>query len=475
MSDKRSNILVPLIVACGLFMENLDSSVINTALPAIATSLKVSPTHLSLAITSYLLSLAIFTPLSGWIADRFGTRNVFRIAIGVFTISSIACGLSETLPQLVMARIIQGMGGAMMVPVGRLALLKSVPKSELVDALAWMTIPALIGPVIGPMLGGLIVTYSSWQWIFFINLPIGIIGIILVTLFIEDSRETDTAPFDMVGFAFIAIALGGIIFSLETLGREFIPNHASWTLLILGIASLGSYALYFKRSAHPIIDLSLFKTPTFMTAIAGGALFRIGVGALPFLLPIMLQVGFGLTPLASGMITFASAAGSLIMKFTAARIIRSFGFRRILIYNAIISGASIMLCGIFDISTPHIVILLILLIGGFFRSLQYTGMNSLAFSDIQQPMMSQATTISSMMQQLSYSIGVVMGAMLLNLTLFLRDQPSLGANDFWPSIIIAGLLPALSAIFFLKLNHDAGGEVSGHPTPRLQATDHSPI
>src|SRR5216683_592744 len=313
--------LVPLIVACALFMENLDSTVIATALPQIAASLGEDPLRLNLAITAYLLSLAVFIPLSGWVADRYGARRVFRAAIVIFTVGSACCGLANSLPELVAARILhQGLGGAMMVPVGRLVMLRAVPKSELVRAMSYLTVPALVGPVLGPPLGGLIVTYSSWRWIFFINLPIGLLGIVLATLFIEDVRETAMWPLDVRGFLLAGLGLSGLMFGFETAGRGVLPGSLVAVLLAVGALALALYVLHARVIAAPIIDLRLLSIPTFAGAIIGGSIFRIGVGALPFLLPLMLQLGFGLSPFASGLLTFASAAGALTMKFTAAPI-----------------------------------------------------------------------------------------------------------------------------------------------------------
>jgi len=454
--------LVPLIVSCALFMENLDSSIIATALPVISRSLGTDPLHLNLAITTYLLGLALFIPLSGWMADRFGARTVFRAAIVVFMLGSISCGMAQDLFQLVTARFLQGVGGAMMVPVGRLVLLKSVAKTELVGALAWLTIPALIGPTLGPPLGGFIVTYWSWRWIFFVNLPIGALGLVLVSLFIDNIREEKTAPLDVRGFIFLALGVACLVFGFETAGRAMIPNAAVVALAISGVAFLALYLHHARRIKHPIIDLSLFRVPTFFAGIVGGSIFRIGIGALPFLMPMLLQIGFGMSPLASGLLTFAGAAGAMVMKTLAQRIIRRYGFRRVLLINAVVSSAFLAIYALFRPETPHLVIFLLLLAGGFFRSLQFTGLNALSFSDMSNRKMSRATTISSMCQQLALSFGVASGACLLNLTLILRRTTELTAQDFWPAFVGIGVISALSVFFFIPMPHDAGSEVSGH-------------
>lgn len=464
--------LIPLIVACALFMENLDSSVLATALPSIAASLGESPLKLNLAITSYLFSLAVFIPVSGWVADRFGARTVFRAAIIVFTLGSLLCGLADSFWTLVGARVLQGLGGAMMVPVGRMVMLRTIPKSELVRAVTWLTVPALIGPVMGPPLGGFLTTYLSWRWIFWINLPIGLLGVILVTLYIPNIREEKVPPLDWRGFLMSAFGLCGLVFGFETIGRGLLPDAAVAGLLVVGAIGIGLYLRHARRHPHPLIDLSLLKIRTFRAGVAGGFLFRIGVGALPFLLPLMLQLGFGLTAFQSGMVTFASAAGALTMKMAAGPILRRLGFRRVLIGNALLSGTFIGICGLFRPDMAYPLMFGLLLLGGFFRSLQFTSINTLSISDIDNPRMSRATSFTSMMQQLSLSAGVAVGAMVLHGTVsYGGGLEQIRADSFMPAFIVVGATAMLSAIVFLRLPHDAGAEVSGHrlvaPTQRL--------
>ena len=339
--------LIPLIVATALFMENMDSTVIATSLPAIAADIGASPLTLKLAITSYLLALAVFIPASGWTADRFGARMVFSIAIAVFMVGSIGCALSSSVTDLVIARIVQGIGGAMMTPVGRLVLLRSIDKSALVNAMAWVTVPALVGPVIGPPLGGFITTYLTWHWIFLINIPIGLLGIFMALRYIDPIRSEDPERFDLYGLVLAGIGLGGIAFGLSVAGLNLLPWTFVVALVAIGTISMTLYVIHARRTASPVLDFALLRLPTMRASIIGGFLFRLGIGALPFLLPLLLQVGFGLTPLNSGLVTFASAAGAMGMKTLAARIIRTFGFRNIMMINAVVSSVFLAACALF--------------------------------------------------------------------------------------------------------------------------------
>jgi EmrB/QacA subfamily drug resistance transporter len=454
--------LIPLIVACALFMENLDSTAISTALPAIAASLGESPLKLSLAITSYLFSLAVFIPISGWVADRYGGRRVFRLAIVVFVLSSVLCSFATSLAGFVLARTLQGLGGAMMVPVGRLVLLRSVAKGDLVRAMAWLTVPALIGPVLGPPLGGFLTTYLNWRWIFWINVPIGALGVILVTRFIPDLREARPPRLDLLGFLLSAVGLVGLVFGFETIGRGLVPWSSTLLLLALGILGVTLYVLHATRTIYPLVDLALLGVPTFRASIIGGFLFRIGIGATPFLLPLMLQAGFGLSAFNSGTLTFAAAAGAMAMKLTAAPVLKRFGFKRVLMANAVLSAAFLAANGLFTPATPHLLILVVLLVGGFFRSLQFTSINTLGYADIERQQMSRATSFASMMQQLSLAVGVGTGALLLQLTVAARGGAHLAAGDFGPAFFAIALLAASSALVYLPLPSDAGAEVSGH-------------
>jgi EmrB/QacA subfamily drug resistance transporter len=452
--------LAPMIVGCALFMEMLDATVISTALPAMAKSLGEDPIKLNLAITSYLLSLAVFIPISGWMADRFGARTVFRAAIIIFTTGSVLCGFSNSLPELVASRILQGFGGAMMVPVGRLIVLKTIAKSELVTAMSYLTVPAVLGPVVGPPVGGFIVTYYSWRWIFFINVPIGLIGITLVTWYIPNIREEEVFPLDFRGFLLTGLGLAGLVSGFESIGRGVLPASIIMSVMAAGGVCMALYILHARRIDYPIIDMGLLRIPTFLVATLGGGLFRMGIGALPFLLAMLLQVVFGLSPFASGLLTFASAAGALFMKATATPIIRRLGFRSVLISNGILSAFIMMSYALFRPTTPHSVIVLALLLGGFFRSLQFTALGTLAYADVPNSSMSSASTLSSMAQQLFLSLGVALGAMLLHISLGTHGG-QLRTHDFTPAFVVMGVLALLSSLFFLPLEYHAGDEVSG--------------
>lgn len=460
----KSGRLLPLIVACALFIENMDSTVISTSLPAIAKDLATDPIALKLALTTYLLALAVFIPISGWVADRFGARPTFMSAIGVFLLGSIGCAASSSLETMVAARFLQGMGGAMMVPVGRLVLLRTVPKNELVQALSWLTIPALVGPVVGPPLGGFITTYFDWRWIFLINIPMGLLGIALAKRFIPDLREP-TPPLDWLGFALAGFGLALAMFGFSTLGRHLVSTSLAIAALVIGVAALIGYVWHARRHPHPLLDLRLFRLPTYRAGVLGGSLFRIGIGATPFLLPLMLQLGFGLSPVQSGLLTFVSAIGAMFMKTIAANVLRRFGFRNVLIFNALI--ASLMLCGfgLFRPETPHVFIIGTLLVSGCFRSLQFTSLNAISYAEVDTPKMGQASSLAGMMQQLSLSMGVAVGGYILEIAGVIGHRPSTDVHNFYIAFVVVGLISASSAWMMWRLPRNAGAEMAGHAQP----------
>jgi EmrB/QacA subfamily drug resistance transporter len=442
-------------------MENMDGTVISTSLPAIALDLHQDPIVLKLALTSYMLTLAVFIPASGWVADRFGARTVFCSAIVVFTLGSILCGASSSLSTLIAARVFQGLGGAMMVPVGRLVLLRSIAKSDLVSAMAYLTVPALIGPVAGPPLGGFITTYFHWRWIFWINVPIGILGVLLSLRFIENLRELAVPRFDFKGFVLSGVGLLSLISGLSMIGRGIAPYGLVVAMIAIGALSLAAYARHANGKEDAILDLKLLKIPTFFAGVIGGFIFRVGIGALPFLLPLLLQVGFGLTPFESGSLTFAAAAGALVMKFTASTALRWFGFRQTLVVNCLISGMFLAACALFTPSTPHWLLLLTLLAGGFFRSLQFTALNAISYADIEQPKMSRATSFASVSQQMSGAVGVAVAAICVELIQYGFDDSKLMARDLSLAFLLVAVISSLSVFIFARLTPDAGAAVSG--------------
>ena len=453
--------VIPLIVATALFMENMDSTVIATSLPAIAADIGTSPLTLKLAITSYLLSLAVFIPASGWTADRFGARMVFALAVGVFMIGSIGCALSSSVTNFVFARILQGMGGAMMTPVGRLVLLRTIDKSALVNAMTWVTVPALIGPVVGPPLGGFITTYLSWHWIFLINIPIGLLGIFMAMKFIDPIKSIDPERFDLYGLVLAGVGLAGIAFGLSVAGLNLLPWSIVAALVGVGSISMTLYVIHARRTGSPVLDFSLMRLPTLRASILGGFLFRLGIGALPFLLPLLMQIGFGLTPFQSGLVTFASSAGAMGMKALAARIIRAFGFRNLMTVNAVISSFFLGACALFTVSTPLLLIMIILVVGGFFRSLQFTAINTVAYAEVETAQMSRATTLVSVNQQLAVSAGVAVGAFSVETTMWFRHVSELDATVFAPAFLVVAFTSAASSWFFWQMPDDAGHEISG--------------
>ena len=456
--------IVPLIVAVALFMENMDSTVIATSLPAIAADIGTSPLALKLAVTSYLLSLAVFIPLSGWTADRFGARTVFRAAIAVFMLGSIGCAVSGSLYQFVLARILEGMGGAMMTPVGRLVLVRSVDRRELINAMVWVTLPALIGPLIGPALGGFITTYISWHWIFLINIPIGLIGIVLATIFIEDVRAESPDPFDPLGAVLAGLGIGGLVFGGSLLGLNFLPTGVVLGLIALGAASAYAYVLHARRTPAPVLDLSLLAIPTMRAAVVGGFIYRSGIGAMPFLLPLLLQLGFDLTAFQSGLITLSNVVGAMGMKTVIPIILRRFGFRRVLVVNALVSATLVAACATFTPGVSFAWIVGVLIIGGFFRSLEFTSLNTIAYAEVDNRRMSRATSLVAVAQQVSISVGVAIGALAVDLTLWARGHATITAADFQPAYLTIAVIAACGFFIFARLPADAGAELARRTT-----------
>ncbi|AQS40908.1 MAG: MSF transporter [Candidatus Tokpelaia hoelldobleri] len=456
--------ILPLVLAVALFMENMDANVISTSLPAIASDLDTSPIALKLALTSYLVSLAVFIPVSGWMADRFTARRIFRIAIGVFMAGSLLCAASSSLSAFVGARFLQGIGGAMMSPIARLLLVRSTPKADLVLAFSWLTIPALVGPVVGPPIGGFITTYSSWHWIFLINIPIGILGIIMASIHLPRDESIIIRPLDWPGFFLSGLGLSGFIFGLSLISLPALPQWLGFTMTFTGILCGLAYIAHAKRTRHPLLDLRLLQNTIFRISITGGNLFRLGIGALPFLLPMMLQLAFGLTPIQSGLITFISAVGALGMKFGVNRVFHRFGFRRILLIGTLLSAAFIAINGLFTLATPYVLILAPLLFGGFLRSMVFSGVNALAYADLAQEDISQATPILAVAQQASIALGVAIAGMVLELCLLTHPE-SLQLRDFHIAFFVVGGLSALAFLVFYRLPQNAGYQLAETKPP----------
>ncbi len=455
---------IAILVAGAFFMENLDGTVIATALPQMAQSFRVGPVSLNVGMTAYMLTLAVFIPISGWIADRFGARTVFGGAIAVFTISSIFCGFSNGLEEFVVSRVIQGIGGAMMVPVGRLVVLRSTEKQHLLRATSFITWPGLVAPVLGPPIGGFITTYASWRWIFFLNVPLGLIGMVLSFLWIGNTREDQHRPFDWTGFASSAIACSTLMYGLELVGQQPTPWHS--IIILLAVSLFSGYLMVWHSGRHatPLINLSSLSIQTFAVTIWGGSLFRISISVIPFLLPLLFQLGFGLTAFRSGLLVLAVFAGNLGMKIVTTPVIRRFGFRRVLIGNGLLTAASLFACAFLSPTLPVPIIIAVLFFGGLCRSMQFTSLNTLGFADVPPNQMSAATTFASMVQQMTMGMGVAAGAIALRVAALLRHDSASNPTiaDFHLAFVLVGLIALISVLDFLKLDRAAGAVVSGH-------------
>ncbi len=472
MSEDRvlpNAIWVAILVAAAFFMENLDGTVIATAIPQISRSFHTSPVGLNVGITAYLLSLAMFIPISGWVADRVGARTVFGAAIAVFTVSSVLCGFCSALPEFIVARILQGVGGAMMVPVGRLVVFRSTAKRDLVRAIAYVTWPGLVAPIIGPPLGGFITTYWSWRWIFFLNVPLGVAAILFTIKIIPNLKEEDAKPFDWIGFLSSGTSCVLLMYGLDLIGRP----GASWTLCFALIATslvLGAIAVrHFMRSPHPLISLKALSVRTFAITIWGASLFRIAIGATPFLLPLMFQIGFGLSPFKSGSIILAVFAGNLAMKPATTPVLKWFGFRTTLLVNGVIAAICLLACCTLTPTTPFWIIGIVLFLGGLSRSMQFTSLNAVGFADIAPEHMSGASTLASTVQQVTFAMGVAFGAISLRFASFLRGRSptQLDDVDFRIAFALVGLIALLSIYDCFGLSESAGVEVSRHRMPAV--------
>jgi EmrB/QacA subfamily drug resistance transporter len=465
--DPKLRLLIPVIVAIGFGMEGLDTTIITTAIPAMAKSLQSTPLQMSLVVTTYVLVLAVFIPVSGWFADRFSARRVFAAALLTFTAGSVFCGLAIDLPMLVAARALQGLGGAMMTPVGRLILLRSFPREQLVRAMTYMTLPAIIGPVIGPLVGGALTTYASWRWAFFINVPFGIVGAFLALRFVRESSETTRRRFDFIGFLLIGAGVALLQFALEAFGRGAAPVEL--VVAMLGVAGglIIAFMLHARRTAVPAVDLALFRDRAFRVGTLAGGLCRVGMNGTPFLLPLMLQVGFGVSPVVSGLMTFVGAAGALMVRPVLTRLLRGFGFDRLLIGSAVAGAAATAGFGLMGPATPHPLIAGYVMAFGLVRSVQFMGSNTLAYADLPPEKLSGATSVGGMLQQLSVSFGVSLAATALGL--FAGPRHLLTPQHFHEAFVALGVVPLLGIPGFFTLQPEDGVRVSGHVRQRKSA------
>ena len=452
---------IALVVGAAVFMEQMDGTILATALPGMARDLGVSAPSLSIALTSYLISLAIFIPASGWLADRLGGRALFRGAILFFTAASILCAFAPNVAFLAVARFLQGMGGAMMIPVGRLLLFRSIEKRDMVNAMSWVLVPALLGPIVGPPLGGFIVTFLDWRWIFFLNLPIGLLGAALVTRYFEPVPGEQGAPFDGRGMVLSGLSLATLLFGLESASHPGESETAAW-LIGFGLVMGWLYLRHAGRTAHPILDVRLLRVDSFRTSMIAGSITRITQGAQPFLLPLMMQLGFGLSAAQSGLVTLATAAGSIGMKAFAPKILRRFGFRDSLIVGGFFACGGYALCTLFRPGWPFPLIFAILMACGFFMSFQFTAYNTIAYDRIPAEQLAPATSFYTTFQQLMLSVGICVGAIGLEGAMALRHHAVPTLPDFSVAFLLVCAI-SLTAFFWNRQFLPSDGvEFSGH-------------
>ena len=458
---------LPWVVATALFMEQLDSTIVNTAVPTMAESLGVAPLSLKAVVASYIVSLAVGIPVSGWIADRFGTRRVFSTAVAIFTLASIACGLSVNVTMLVGARILQGLGAALMTPVGRLAIVRTFAKSELLVAMNFVIIPALIGPLLGPTVGGLIVHWVSWREIFFVNVPMGIAALVIIHRYMPDYRGEGARPLDFVGLVLFSSGMAILSWLLEIFGEHQISVLQGALLLALSLALLAAYAWHALQSAHPLLELGLFRLRTFRVSVGGGLLTRLGIGGMPFLLPLLYQLGLGLPAWESGLLTMPSALAAMGMKFLSSRVLRRYGFRPVLMVNTFLVGTTICLFSQVSTATPLVVIVLLAFTQGFFNSLQFSSVNGMAYADIAPAESSMATSIASTMQQLSLSFGLASASLVAGWYLgnVPQTDPLAVTAALHRTFLTVGLLTMVSALVFRTLKPGDGDNVSRGKVP----------
>jgi EmrB/QacA subfamily drug resistance transporter len=459
--------LLPWLVAVGFFMESLDTTILNTAVPAIAQALDVPPLSMKAVLASYTLSLAVFIPISGWMANRFGTRRVFASAIGIFTLGSLLCGVSHNIHLLVACRILQGCGGAMMLPVGRITMVRTFAKSELLNAMSFVAIPGLVGPMLGPVIGGAIIAYFPWNVIFFVNIPIGLCGLYMVYRHLPNYREKRNYPMDIIGLVLFGSGVALLSYVLEVFGETTLSGREMLGLLGISAALLAAYGLHTKRTAHPLLRLKLLRVRTFRVAVSGNLFTRLGIGGIPFLLPLLYQVGLGFSPLQSGLLIMPQAFAAMSLKLTMPLILKRFGYRSVLVSNTIMLGVMIMLFATISLGTPAWVIVAMAFTYGFLTSLQYTSMNTLAYADVGEHDASGASTIASTVQQLAVSFGIATAS--LAVALFIPDRmratPPQLLHGIHLAFLSVAVLTIVSTVVFSRLRAQDGGAVSQHKSP----------
>nr|WP_314073153.1 MFS transporter [uncultured Roseococcus sp.] len=452
---------VALIVGALFFMEQLDTTILATALPVMAADLGTDPLRMNLALTAYLLTLTGFIPLSGALADRFGSRRIMTGAVLLFTGASLMCAWAPNLATLVVARALQGVGGAMMVPVGRLALLRAAPPSEFVRAMSWVLIPAMLGPMLGPPLGGLIVSWFSWHWIFYINVPLGLAGALFIRRHVAQHRTEQPRPLDLAGALLCGLALACFVLGLEGLSAGHGPRALAWSLLGAAVVAALIYAWHARRHPAPVLDFRLMRIPTFGIAVVGGTLFRTGFGALPFLLPMLLQLGFGYSPAQSGAMTFVAAVGGLVMKAISTRLLRRFGFRDTLVWNGALCGLFLVACAGLSPAWPVALTGLLLLVGGLARSLQFNAYGTMCYVDVPGPRMSAATSFHDTFQQLSLTLGISLGALAVSGSMWLQEREAPALSDFSLAFLLVGAIALAAVPVCHRLAPGAGTRFSG--------------
>lgn len=458
-----SNMALTFLVAAALFMENLDSTILVTAIPDMAAAFGVRPVDLGIGVSAYVLTLAVLIPLSGWMAERFGSRRIFASAILIFTFASILCALSQSLLTFTLARILQGAGGAMMVPVGRLVVLRATDKKDLIRAITTLTWPGLAAPVLGPPLGGFITMFSSWHWIFLLNVPLGIAAFFFALKLMPREEIRATRPFDVLGFALTGVACFALMYGVELISHE----DVSWPLvaaaIALGIAS-GAYAIWHaRRHSHPLVELWALSVPSYRAALRGGFVARAAIHSIPFLLPLLFQVSLGLDPLTSGLLILAMFTGNMSMKLVTTPLMRRFSFRSVLIVNGLLNTLSIFACMLITSETPFVLIVVLLFLSGLTRSVQFTAVNALTFADVPQARMTGANTLSNMAQQMAMGGGVALGALALRFAEFVNpgEAPGIPAADFQIAFFIIGLVALVAALDAIRLHPSAGEAIRG--------------